>query len=83
VRTTIQDSIDDFPQPIVREIIKKQKKIYPENCILLVLVLGEYTGEDDALVHAWLKEVRTQTSRGSFAKIFLVEMARHKLFQIF
>jgi hypothetical protein len=72
-----------IPNVAINQIKEKQKKNYPLNTTLLLNVLGEYSGEDDAVIEVWIKKIRRQTSRGLFSDIFLVEAARLKLFQIY
>jgi hypothetical protein len=81
-RTLHQRGIDSFPDPVVAAIEAKHAKKYAEPRVLLVTVLGEYTTEDDAVIAAWLKDVRGRTHLGTFAAIFLVEIARSRLFRI-
>jgi hypothetical protein len=72
-----------FPQVIIKAIESKLEKSYPNNCILLVNVLGEYTRENDERIMKWLVGVRRRVKRGNFSKVYLVESARYKIFEIF
>jgi hypothetical protein len=82
-RTRHQRSVDLFPDPIIRAIANKHQRNYPEKRVLLVSVMGDYTEEDDLVIDEWIKEVRVASSKGNFSKIYLVDSARRKLFQIF
>lgn len=82
-RTNHQKGKDEFPLPIVTAINKKHRKNYPESRVLLVSVLGEYSDEDDIIISEWIKSVRKQTNQGNFDSIYLFELARSKLYQIF
>lgn len=74
--------INTFPQPIINAIRAKQDKRYADTRVLLVSVLGEVTCENDAIIERWLREVRSKTVLGSFSEIYLVEIARSRIFQI-
>jgi hypothetical protein len=82
-RTRHQRGIDEFPQPIIEAIDRKHEKNYPEARVLLVSVLGEYSDEDDFVIKEWVREIQDGSHRGGFADIYLVEMARGRLFKIF
>lgn len=82
-RTRHQKGIDEFPTPIIDAIARKHCKNYKDSRILLVSIMGEYTDEDDAIIDEWLKDVRRRTEIGAFSFIYLVELARYKLFKIF
>jgi hypothetical protein len=82
-RTRHQRAIDSFPAPIVKAIAKKHGKKYAERRTLLISVMGEYTDEDDSVIDEWIREVRLVSHLGNFNDIYLVELARKKLFQIF
>jgi len=71
-----------FPNVIVDAINKKHKKGYADNRTLIVAVDGDYTGEDDGVIEEWLDRIRTETTLGNFKEIFLVEVARLKVFRI-
>ena len=83
LRTFHQKCIDSFPDPIINAIADKHKRLYTKGTILLVTVLGEYTGEDDAVINAWIEDVRMRTHIGQFSAIHLVEIARSRVFTIF
>jgi hypothetical protein len=82
-RTQHQRVIDSFPTPIINAIAKKHEKKYAERRTLLVSVMGEYTHEDDFVIEEWIRTVRLASHVGNFNNIYLVELARRKLFQIF
>ena len=84
-RTRHQRAIDEFPEPIIRAIRDKHKMNYPEARVLLVSVMGEYSDEDDFVIREWLNEVQkaSDLNRGQFGSVYLVEMARARLFKIF
>ncbi|SFU21014.1 hypothetical protein [Paraburkholderia aspalathi] len=84
-RTRHQRGIDEFPEPIMSAIRDKHKMNYPEVRVLLVSVMGEYSDEDDFVINEWLQEVREapDLGRGQFSSIYLVEMARGRLFKVF
>ncbi|WP_282275492.1 hypothetical protein [Stenotrophomonas sp. PS02297] len=83
LRTLHQKGVDAFPDPIINAIADKHEKVYPIGTTLLVTVLGEYTGEDDAVINAWIEEVRLRIQIGKFSAIYLVEIARSRIFKIF
>lgn len=72
-----------FPGVIVNVIEKKHKKQYTDHRSLLVVFGGDYSGEDDAVVQKWIEQVRSQTTRGAFKEVLLVELDRRKVFALF
>lgn len=74
--------IETFPQPIIDAIKAKQAKSYSDTRILLVVVSGEVTQEDNRIIEQWLSDVRSKTVLGNFSEIYLVEAARYLIFKI-
>lgn len=74
--------LQSFPKPIIEAINKKHKRAYTDKRILLVSVSGDYTYEDDELINEWLPRIRAKTNLGNFSSIYLVEIARSKIFKI-
>lgn len=72
-----------IPDVAIRRIAEKNAKDYPPNTVLLVAVQGEDSFEDDGLIGEWITRIRRRADRGRFAKVFLVETARYKLFPVF
>jgi hypothetical protein len=83
LRTLHQKGVDAFPDPVVETINEKHRKTYPDGTILIATVLGEYTGEDSAVISAWIEDIRLRTHIGAFSAIYLVEIARSRVFKIF
>lgn len=83
LRTLHQKGVDAFPDPIISAVADKHEKVYPTGTTLLVTVLGEYTGEDDAVINAWIEDVRLRIQVGKFSAIYLIEIARSRIFKIF
>ena len=77
-----RDDALQFPGVIVEAIKKKHAKGYADHRSLVV-VFGDYTGENDAVIHRWMSSVRRQTTRGAFKEILLVELDRRKVFVLF
>jgi hypothetical protein len=73
-----------FPNVIVNAIELKHNKKYNDHRSLIVVVDGDYTFEDDAVIEAWLPRIRERTHQGNFKEILLVERGRQKkVFQVF
>ncbi len=72
-----------FPGVIVDAVEKKHKKAYTDCRSLVVVFSGDYCGEDDEVVHGWVRHVQGQTARGSFKEVLLVELDRLKVFPLF
>jgi hypothetical protein len=72
-----------FPEVIVDVIEKKHKKGYMDGRSLVVVFGGDYSGEEDGVVHEWVRHVRGRTTRGTFAEVLLVELDRRKVFPLF
>jgi hypothetical protein len=72
-----------FPDVIVQAINNKHAKMFADKRALIVAFDGDYSGEDDRVIRRWIDEVRQHTNRGNFTEIFLVEVARQKVFPIF
>jgi hypothetical protein len=68
---------------IVEAIEKKHGKGYADGRSLLVVFDGDYSFEEDRIVHGWLAEIRRRTHRGAFGEILLVELARRKVFPVY
>ncbi|EAQ81582.1 hypothetical protein DSM3645_28412 [Blastopirellula marina DSM 3645] len=68
---------------IVKVIEKKHGKNYADERTLVVVFDGDYSFEDDCIVHGWVEEIRQQSHRGTFKEVLLVELARRKVFPIF
>lgn len=77
-----RDDARQFPGVIVEAIKKKHAKGYAD-ARSLVVVFGDYTGENDAVIHHWMSFVRRRTTRGAFKEILLVELDRRKVFVLF
>ena len=72
-----------FPGVIVDAIEKKHAKEYQDTRSLVVVFGGDYSSEDDEVVHHWMSLIRRQTTRGAFKEILLVELDRLKVFTLF
>lgn len=72
-----------FPGVIVDAIEKKHAKEYQDARSLVVVFGGDYSSEDDEVVHHWMSLIRRQTTRGAFKEILLVELDRLKVFTLF
>jgi hypothetical protein len=72
-----------FPRVIVEAIEKKHGKRYADERTLVVVFDGDYSFEEDRIVHGWVEEIRRQTHRGAFREVLLVELARRKVFPVF
>ncbi len=72
-----------FPGVIVEVIEKKHKKGYRDGRSLVVVFGGDYSGEEDEVVHKWVQHVRGRTTRGAFKEVLLVELDRRKVFPLF
>lgn len=72
-----------FPRVIVEAIEMKHAKKYKDRRTLIVAVDGDYTGESDVVIDAWLPIIRQGTKLGAFNEILLVEVARLKVFKVF
>ena len=82
-KTLYQKGKDEFPDPIVKAINRKVEKEYPDNTILLVSIMGEYSEESSPLIGLWLDVVRNRCEPGNFSHIYLVEIARSTFFDVF
>jgi hypothetical protein len=82
-RTRHQKGKDTFPSPIINAILAKHKIGYKNSPILLVFVVGDYTDEDDDIIRLWVELVNKNSQRGLFSRIFLVELARQKVIELF
>lgn len=72
-----------FPRVIVEAIEKKHEKQYADERTLIVVFDGDYSFEEDRIVHGWVEAIRRQTHRGTFKEVLLVELARRKVFPVF
>lgn len=72
-----------FPRVIVEAIEKKHGKKYADERTLIVVFDGDYSFEEDRIVHGWIDEIGRQTHRGTFKEVLLVELARRKVFPVF
>jgi hypothetical protein len=72
-----------FPDAIIAAIREKAAKGYRDKRTLVVVVSGDYTGEDDSIIESWLPIIREQATQGDFAEVLLVERDRQKTFKIF
>ena len=82
-RTLHQIAKDQFPKPIIEAINRKHENNYQNNPILLVSIQGDYTDEDDAIIEKWIPWIREKSHLKRFSHIFLIELARRKVFQLF
>jgi hypothetical protein len=82
-RTRHQVGKDTFPDPIIDAISAKHKIGYLGNPILLVFFLGDYTDEDDYIINLWVQSIKHRVELGAFSSIFLVELARRKVIELF
>ena len=62
---------------------KKHEKCYTDGRSLVIVLGGDYSGEDDEVIQRWVQQVRGQTTRGTFIEILLVELDRRKVFPLF
>jgi hypothetical protein len=72
-----------FPGVIVDVIEKKHGKGYTDGRSLVVVFGGDYSGEEDGVVHRWVQHVRSRTTRGAFKEVLLVELDRCRVFPLF
>jgi hypothetical protein len=82
-RTLHQAGKDTFPDPIIEAISRKHEINYEGNPFLLVSVVGDYTDEDDQTIEQWVHWIEQRSELGRFSKIFLVELARRKIIELF
>lgn len=72
-----------FPRVIVEAIEKKHRKQYTDLRTLVVVFDGDYSFEEDRIVHKWVEEICQRTHRGAFKEVLLVELCRRKVFNVF
>jgi hypothetical protein len=72
-----------FPSVIIEAIEKKHGKNYSDLRTLVVVFDGDYSFEEDRIIHEWVEEIRRRSRLGGFKEILLVELARRKVFPLF
>jgi len=72
-----------FPGAIIAAITTKHDKRYADDRSLVVVFDGDYSFEDDEIVHRWVREIRQATILGTFKEILLVELSRLKVFPVY
>lgn len=72
-----------FPRVIIEAIEKKHGKQYSDLRTLVVVFDGDYSFEEDRIIHGWVDEIREKSRLGGFKEILLVELARRKVFPLF
>lgn len=84
-RTHFEHASDhlQFPRAIIEAIELKHAMCYSDQRTLIVAFDGDYSFEDDDVIHRWIDDVRRHTSIGTFQEILLVERARMKVFKVF